>query len=203
MTTLVLFLRWPEPGRVKTRLIPALGADGACALYERLAKRACAEIDAFEYPQLSRWAFVTPAEHASDWTARLGPRWTAVGQPEATLGQRLQYVIALAFSTGATRVFVAGSDVPELDREVWSEAFSALDTHDAVVGPALDGGYYLLGLRREMPELFAGIDWSTDQVLAQTCAALQRASTSHLLLRPLRDLDTPDDLAAFYPGSRP
>ncbi len=203
MTTVALFLRWPEPGQVKTRLIPALGADGASALYERLARAACAEIEALDEPLLSRWAYVTPAERALDWTARLSLRWTAVSQPEATLGQRLQYVMALAFSTGATRVLVAGSDVPDLTREIWREAIEALTTHEAVIGPALDGGYYLLGLRREMPELFHAIDWSTDRVLAQTCAVLDRSQTRYALLRPLRDLDTPDDLAQFYPGLRP
>lgn len=190
----ILCLRWPEPGRVKTRLIPELGAADAARCYERMANAIGSELGAIEIPGLSRWAYVAPGEQAEAWCGRLGSGWLPVPQPEGDLGLRLRYAVALAFAAGAQQVLIAGSDAPGLDRMLWQAAFDGLDDHDAVLGPALDGGYYLLGLRAELPALFESIPFSTDRVAAETLARLHAAGRRVLKLPVLCDVDRPEDL---------
>jgi rSAM/selenodomain-associated transferase 1 len=191
-TVIALFLRWPEPGKVKTRLIPTLGAEGAAQLYERMALRTAAQIPLSA--EIERWAYVTPPEQSHNWAARLGPDWIPIAQPEADLGARLLSVLDEAFRRGAHRTFVAGSDCPSLTSSIWSGALRALGDHDAVLGPAHDGGYYVLGVKRAEPSLFRGIEWSTARVADQTRAAMRALGWNWFELPQLRDVDTSDDL---------
>lgn len=193
----MLFLRWPAAGQVKTRLIPTIGANAATLLYDRLATHAIATFDALNRPGLTRHAWVTPRERVADWEARLGERWTVIAQPDGDLGARLEAAFRRAFLLGARRVLVAGSDCPGLTTVLLDGALDALREHDAVLGPAKDGGYYALGLTREDPGLFRGIDWSTEQVFGQTMERLARSGRQTQLLPALRDLDTLDDLESL------
>jgi rSAM/selenodomain-associated transferase 1 len=197
--TLLLFVRYPEAGRVKTRLIPALGADGAAALYERMAEAIARRIGGLRRPGLRRVALVEPAQRLAAVGAWLGDGFAFDAQVEGDLGVRLGAAFAAAFEDGARRVVAIGSDCLDLTPELLGEAFDALDRMDAVVGPALDGGYYLIGLRRPIPAAFAAIPWSSADTLATTLDRLQDNGASVHLLRPLRDLDTPADLDALLP----
>jgi rSAM/selenodomain-associated transferase 1 len=190
--TLIIFVKGPEPGAVKTRLVPLLGARGAAELYRLLAEaelRATAPV-ADDYQRL---VFFTP-ETARDRVAQWLPGEVLVPQAAGDLGARMSSAFAEAFARGAERVALVGSDVPWVTRELVVEALEALDTHDLAIGPALDGGYYLLALPRPQPELFEGIAWSSAGVLEATVcrAATLRLSVHHLA--PLPDIDTPDDL---------
>lgn len=196
---LLVFLRWPEPGRAKTRLIPRLGALGAARVYRRVAGHVCAEAAALDRPTLSRIAHVEPAARVDDVTAWLGPAFRVVPQSAGDLGDRMQSAFGAAFAEGAARAVIIGTDCPDVDARLLGEAFDALLTHDAVFGPAYDGGYYLLGLRRPMPLLFAGVPWSTSETGAITLARLAAAEASVATLPELRDLDEPADLDALQP----
>jgi uncharacterized protein len=99
-----------------------------------------------------------------------------------------------AFGTGSKRVVTIGIDCPELDAATLAQAFLALQEHDLVLGPATDGGYYLIGLRSLIPELFSGIDWGTDQVFRQTIAVAEAKGLAIATLTPLTDVDRPEDL---------
>jgi glycosyltransferase A (GT-A) superfamily protein (DUF2064 family) len=97
---------------------------------------------------------------------------------------------------GSSRAVLIGSDIPDLPESILSEAFRSLDDHDAVLGPARDGGYYLIGFRRDtfVPDVFRGIEWSTDRVFAETRRKLEQATRSVYLLPEWSDVDTPEDL---------
>ena len=197
---LLVFLKYPRPGRAKTRLVPALGEGAAAALYRTLAEeevRRTAPVGG-EYERL--FCF-TPAEDREAMAAwfpgeRLWP------QPVGDLGQRMAAAFAEAFARGARRVAIIGTDVPWVSRDTVVEALAALDRHDVIVGPARDGGYYLLALREPCPGLFADIAWSTAHVLPATLARARELGLRVHQLQSLTDLDTIADLRAEWPRLR-
>lgn len=129
-----------------------------------------------------------------DW---LGPFWALHPQPSGDLGDRLLAAVARAMATGARRVVVIGADCPSVDSAILRQAFTALQTYDLVLGPATDGGYYLIGLRQPVADLFRGIDWGTERVFAQTMAIAQTLGLSVATLAPLTDIDTAADLPVW------
>jgi len=196
---LLLFVRFPEAGRAKTRLIPALGPAGAAALYRRMATRVAAEAGRLARPGLEHVALVAPPERVAAVGQWLGEPWRAHPQASGDLGVRLRVAFAGAFATGAARVVAIGSDCLDLSTDLLARAFTLLARHDAVVGPATDGGYYLLGLSRPVAACFDQIPWSTPAPLATTRARLATAACTVAELPLLGDLDTPADLAALVP----
>lgn len=182
---LTIFARWPEPGRAKTRLIPALGAEGAAALYRRLLEHTLAEARASGLPIELRVTGAEPARF-QDW---LGGDLAVVDQGEGDLGARMARVAAPAI--------LIGSDCPDCDAAMLRRATIALARAPAVVGPASDGGYYLLGMGRPMPFLFHDMAWSTDAVMPETLRRFALQGIAPALLPELGDIDTPDDLARY------
>jgi uncharacterized protein len=113
------------------------------------------------------------------------------------LGERMSNALLQAFAAGYTKVLLIGSDCPDISRALVSEGFMLLDTHDIVLGPAHDGGYYLIGLRRPEPELFLNMEWGTERVLQQTLDKICAAKLSVALLPELRDIDRIEDLRHY------
>ena len=193
---LVVFTRHPEPGTTKTRLIPALGPRGAADLQRRMTAQALATA--------RRWAEGQPVDievrfegGGMDSMRRwLGPAYACRPQGPGDLGARMRRALEEAFSSGAARTVIVGSDCPAASAAHLRLAFAGLSDHDLVLGPARDGGYYLIGARGGAPDVFAGVAWGTGDVLAQTLAAAGRAGLSAALLDELPDVDRPEDLAA-------
>lgn len=184
---LVLFTRFPEPGRAKTRLIPALGAVGAARLHRRLTERT---LETMRASALSIEIRTTGAAPAA-FRAWLGAAAAIVDQGEGDLGMRL------ARAAEAPPLILLGADAPGLTVAHLEAASTALDRGRFAIGPAEDGGYWLLGLPRRAPFLFADMPWSTDRLLACTIEALGRRGIAPVLLPRLDDLDRPEDLARF------
>jgi rSAM/selenodomain-associated transferase 1 len=184
-----LFAKWPAPGSVKTRLAAA----GGPAWGARVAR-------AFLLDSLDRLAAVdarrvlafAPAESEADFAA-LTSRFTLTPQGEGDLGQRLAGFVGGQLDAGARAVVVVGTDSPTLPMAYVEQAFAELERADAVLGPATDGGYYLVGCGPHRPPLFEGIAWSTGRVLVDTVAALSDPGWKLALLPPWYDVDTPDD----------
>jgi len=204
--TLIVFGREPIPGQVKTRLIPALGAEGAARLYRTmlgLALEAAAAV-----PGIRRELWCSGAPPLGGVCADLAGRYGLVlrHQPPGDLGERMAAALADSLTHTQSAVLI-GSDCPEVGPAYLRAAFAALDADDVVLGPAADGGYCLIGLRRAAPALFAGIPWGTDRVLARTRATLCGLGLHWAELPTLRDLDRPEDLRAFpqlpQPGPSP
>lgn len=196
---LVVFLKAPAPGAVKTRLAETLGADAACAAYRQLVEALLANLAPLPRVELC----FTPLEAAAAFDAWLRPGWLSVPQVGADLGERLHATFAEHFESDALRVVIIGSDCPDVTVQDIEQAWLALEAHDVVLGPALDGGYWLIGLRAPQPALFAGIPWSTDRVFGETMCRARAADLRVALLRELADVDTAADWNRWQARTRP
>ena len=184
---LVVFTRWPQAGRCKTRLIPALGAQGAADLHRRLAERTLAVVRAAGFAPEVR---VTGADPAA-FQGWLGAPARYVDQGEGDLGARL------ARAADPAPAVLIGTDAPDLAPAHLRAAAAALARAPAVIGPAADGGYWLLGLAAPMPQLFTDMAWSTPTVFAETVRRLRAHGAEPVVLDTLADLDRPEDLSRW------
>lgn len=189
---IVIFAKAPVPGRAKTRLIPALGDIGAARLAHRMLLATIVEAQAagLATPELC----ATPHPADPDWLpflANADIRYSDQG--EGDLGERLARAAQRVLAAGEA-VLLIGADCPALDREKLRRAAAALLTKDAVIHPAVDGGYALLGLRRFEASLFEGIAWSSPSVAAETIGRIQALSWSLFIGETLHDVDEPADL---------
>lgn len=201
-THIIVMAKAPVAGRVKTRLAPLLGDAGALALHRQLIESTLFRARDAALGAVTLWidGDITLPEVT---TCALRQRVGLQAQQGADLGARMQAAFAHTFATTFDttpardlRCLLIGSDCPALTSLTLHDAAAALDQHDAVLVPALDGGYVLLGLTRPQPTLFDGIAWGTDSVLAATHERMRRAGLSCAELAPLPDLDTPDDYRA-------
>lgn len=184
---LVLFTRWPEPGKAKTRLIPALGPSGAAALHKRLTENTVATLRASGLPIEVRYTGA-PRERFADW---LGGDLAYAEQGAGDLGERMRRA-----SVPCPVIFVGG-DCPDMQPGHLARAAAALADTPVVIGPAEDGGYWLIGLAEPQGYLFAGIAWGTSAVLAGTQARLAAHGIRPAMLETLSDCDRPEDLARW------
>lgn len=195
---LLVFAREPVLGRVKTRLAADIGAEAALAVYRELLSLTAAAVKQARVPA-TVWLAEAPQPAADPHQPR--PEWPGLPwrvQPAAgQLGERMAHAFTAAFAGGAARVVIIGTDCPGLRADLLREAFAQLAAHDLVLGPAEDGGYYLLGLRAFQPALFANKDWSTATVLADTLADAARLNLRVAQLPVLADIDSGPDLAAW------
>ena len=180
---IVLLTRYPEPGRAKTRLIPVLGAQGAADLHRRLTERTVAVVRESGLALEIR-STGAPVEAFADWL----DCDAVVDQGEGDLGARL------VRAGPPYPTILIGADAPDLTAELLHSAVEALGRSAAAIGPAKDGGYWLIGMVRAVPGVFEDIDWGTDQVAAQTRARLTVAGIDPVLLPELADCDRPEDL---------
>jgi rSAM/selenodomain-associated transferase 1 len=179
----------PEPGRVKTRLAGVLGDDVACRLYHAFLRDLAGRLSRLSYPVT--WAYTPAGSPFPD----LLPGARCRPQQGADLGERMAAAVADEFRAGAAAVLVIGVDAPHLPAPYLAEAAAALASgSDVVLGPAADGGYYLIGLAAPAPGLFQSIPWSTAGVLAATVAAVGRLGLRLHQLPPTFDVDEPADL---------
>jgi len=191
---LIVFTRWPEPGATKTRLIPAMGAAGAAALQRRMTQHMLRTTDRLAAAHGVHVEVRFTGGDADRMTACFGAARHYEPQGEGDLGARLERAIQEALAAGAQRVCVVGTDCPAIDADLLRRAFESLEEADVVIGPAEDGGYYLLGMRSARPALFDRIPWSTDRVLETTLRAAEAEHLSVARLPVLRDIDRPEDL---------
>lgn len=199
MRRLLIFLKEPRPGFVKTRLARAVGPEAASEVARACAERLLERLRPF---QKEAAVYVTPPEAIPRVQAWIGGSWTVRAQRGGTLGVRLHRAAQEALKEGARQVLLIGTDSPWLAPEDVERAFRALDSSDMVLGPAEDGGYYLLGVRGDWPALFRGIVWGTEQVSLQTLARAGRLALSVRLLPTGYDVDRYEDLQRFLAERR-
>ncbi len=200
-TRIILFAKAPVAGRVKTRLISALGADGAAKLARRMLDHALNIAGAAEVGSLELCA--SPAPTHPDWQGiRLPAGIETSDQGDGDLGVRMARAAQRGLANGQN-VLLIGADCPALGVQHLRTAVAALNTDDAVLLPARDGGYLLLGLKTHAASLFEDMPWSTAQVAELTLARMTALGWRVAVLEPLPDIDRPEDLihlpAAFRP----
>lgn len=186
---LLLFVRNPELGKVKTRLAATVGPEMALEIYMRLLQHTR---EVTKQLPVHKRVYYTNAINPNDlWPNDVYDKHV---QPSGDLGQKMRAAFASAFEEGYTSVVIIGSDCLQLTEYIILEAYRQLETHEVVIGPALDGGYYLLGMNRLYPELFENKRWSTEHVFPDTIQDLQNLHLSYALLPRLSDVDHAEDL---------
>ncbi|MCX5916117.1 MAG: TIGR04283 family arsenosugar biosynthesis glycosyltransferase [Deltaproteobacteria bacterium] len=194
---LIVFTRYPEPGESKTRLIPALGPRGAADLHRKMTEHTLSWARRWKerFPSSLEVHFTGGSEESfQKW---LGPDLSSRPQPGGDLGDRMHEAFHQAFQEGVEKVVIVGTDCPGLNEDLCQKAFEELDRNEVVLGPAKDGGYYLIALRRPTEELFRGIPWGTGEVLAKTLETARRLGLRVSLLKTLDDVDRPEDLPVW------
>lgn len=203
-TAVIIMSRVPRPGETKTRLTPPLSVQ-ECADFHRAALRDISA--AVRKSGLPGYLYYTDDQPAADETFYLADYPWLLSATDAHflqlrsqtgngLGERMQNA-ALEMLSAFDAIVIVGSDLPALSSQHFAQVISRLDQHDLVLGPADDGGYYLLGMKQVYEPLFAGISWGTSEVLAETLQRAERLHLSWALLEPLTDIDTWQDLLSF------
>ena len=205
---LIIFTRYPEPGTTKTRMIPELGADGAADLQRRMTEHiVCRVVQLIETRKM-------PVEIRYDggseqlMAAWLGNGFSYFPQGQGNIGLRMGRALEHAFTQGFETAVIIGSDIPDITTDILKNAFEMLKHIDLVLGPAGDGGYYLIGVHRQTfrhwhPRLFNDISWGTESVLPQTLTIAESLGLNYSLLDTLNDVDRPEDLQVWYRASNP
>jgi len=194
---LIVFGRYPVPGRTKTRLIPALGPAGAADLQRRLTEKIVATAEAFALRRGVNVEVCFEGGSEQKMWRWLGPV-SLSRQVPGDLGTRIYAAFLAAFQRGCRRAVLIGTDIPELRADHLRQAFDALGENDLVIGPSRDGGYWLIGLNRPV-RLFHGIKWGTRAVLGQTLALANGQGLRVKELDYLTDIDTEKELREWLP----
>jgi rSAM/selenodomain-associated transferase 1 len=192
--TVLIFLKYPEPGRVKTRLASTLGSARAAALYREWISTVFGLLQPLRRTtRLVGYFDGGPGEAFREWQAQADDWWP---QPDGDLGERLRAGFERGFQFGRP-VLAVGTDCLEMDADLLLKAFEELACHDVVFGPTADGGYYLIGLSAARPDLFRSIPWSTSFTLAGHLRRCREQGWSVSLLPMRHDIDTENDWRAY------
>ena len=184
---IIVFVRTPELGKVKTRLAKSIGDVSALTIYKLLLKHTETVLHDLSFDKVVYYS--EKVEENDFWEARLFEKKRQKG---ADLGKRMQHAFETAFEKGYQKVLIIGSDLFDLKSIHITTAFEALENHDLTIGPSLDGGYYLLGMKELYPAVFKNKKWGTDSILGNTLKDLQQQNVK--LLEALNDIDTFEDL---------
>ena len=190
---LLVFVKNLQRGRVKQRLAYKIGQEKAYEIYKRLI------VHTYEQTRLlplTKWVFYSEYIEKDDWF--LGKDFTKYVQHSGSLGERMRQAFHQGFKEGYRQIIIIGSDCYELQRHHIEQAFKMLERHTYVLGPAKDGGYYLLGMRQETPDLFRNIPWSSSKVLSRTLEKLSANHNSYVLMPVLSDVDYVKDVPKYW-----
>jgi rSAM/selenodomain-associated transferase 1 len=190
---LIILVKAPRLGKVKTRLARDLGGEGALLAYKQMTGALISNLFTLKEVQI----LYSPADARAEIHQWLQPGWNASPQAEGDLGERLVAAFENAFSKGCAKVLIIGSDCPYVTREDIDRSWELLESSDLVLGPTLDGGYWLIGLRKSEPDLFRDIPWSTNAVLGETIKRAKAMGLKVSLMRNLEDIDTVKEWERF------
>ena len=199
---LIIFTRYPEPGKVKTRLIPKLGRNGAARAHRQLAQHIFTRVIPFTTSSLYHLSIYYTGGDVHQMRCWLGSGLSFKAQIGKDLGQRMATAFRTARDHGSPKTVLIGTDCPSIDAQVITTAFDQLDRSDLVIGPTFDGGYYLLGMKGDIEDkkintLFENISWGMSVVYRQTLDQAEKAGLTLYSLQHHHDIDRPEDLAHF------
>jgi rSAM/selenodomain-associated transferase 1 len=190
---LLFFVKNPERGKVKSRLAATIGDDSAVSAYKNIVDQMLSTLKEGTFPLYICFFPKNAEKPIKNW---LGREYRYMPQNGRDLGERMRNGFIDGFAMGHKRVVLIGSDIPDLPLGFIKEAFASLRKKDAVIGPAYDGGYYLIGFKDKTfsPQVFEGIAWGTKTVFGETIKKLKRFRRVVHTLPYLRDIDTVEDL---------
>ncbi|MFZ1518691.1 MAG: TIGR04282 family arsenosugar biosynthesis glycosyltransferase [Ignavibacteriaceae bacterium] len=197
--SIIIFLRYPKIGEVKTRLANTTSSEFAMRFYKSCAENIVKNVK--KIPGINRFAFYSNEDEKEKIIGWLGNKLFFSPQQGKDLGNRMKNAFEKVFSTGAQKVIIIGTDIPDLSQEVIVKAFNLLDSNDVVIGPSKDGGYYLLGMKKIYPELFEEIEFSLPSVYAETIKKMDMLNLNYYKLPELQDIDTEEDLVHWLNSS--
>jgi uncharacterized protein len=192
-SAIIIFVRAPKLGKVKTRLAATIGNEKALAVYQFLLAHTYGLVKDRRMP-----VFVFYADAIVDNDLWSGDHIVKRLQEGNNLGERMMNAFTAVFATGSSKALIIGSDCYELTGTIIDEAFASLSVNDIVIGPAKDGGYYLLGMHAPVKNVFSNIEWSTDTVFRKTLERVNQQQYRFSTLAMLRDVDTEDDINFSY-----
>ncbi|ELR69760.1 Glycosyltransferase [Fulvivirga imtechensis AK7] len=186
---LIIFVKNPELGRVKTRLARSLGDDVALAIYLRLLTHTQEVIEDLAFDKAVYYSKFVDSE--DNWENK---RYEKYLQKGADLGDKMFHAISESLAKGYESVCLIGTDIYELTADVIKDGFIKLETHDVVIGPAKDGGYYLIGMKKAYPEIFDLHQWGISNVFSETVKRIENKGLTYAQTKLLNDIDEPEDL---------
>ncbi|MBI4209317.1 MAG: TIGR04282 family arsenosugar biosynthesis glycosyltransferase [Deltaproteobacteria bacterium] len=195
MVVMVIYVKAPRPGQVKTRLFPVLHPAEAAEVYQLSLQTVVEQVESLGAVHSQIWTF---GEEDQNYLEALFPHRSFRTQTSGDLGERMWHTFATLFQEKEGPVFILGSDAPTLPTEFLRQGIQLIKQYDCVLGPTRDGGYYTLGLRRIDRKIFQGISWSQSSVLSETVAHLKSLGWSYQLLPEWYDIDRPEDLTLAW-----
>lgn len=190
---IILFVKYPEPGRVKSRIGKVLGENMSADFYRSFVADILTKLKSLWVPF---FCFYSPADKQKEIREWLGGDVALYAQEGEELGERMKNAFLKGFDLGYKSIALIGSDIPQINQAYFKKALEDLDKQEVIIGPALDGGYYLIGFRKDsfLPEVFTGIRWSMPDVLQKTLAILKAHHRETAMLPIFSDIDTAEDL---------
>ncbi len=191
-----LLAKYPKAGKVKTRLARDIGAEGAEEIYRTIAERVFSNTSPAAGDYFERLVFYSPPEAKAGFEQWV-PGEKLLPQRGGDIGEIMWNAIRDLFESGAEKAVISGADVPDINRDIIKEAFLKLEDSDVVIGPAEDGGYYLIGVKALYSEIFEGIPWSTKKVFEETVKIIERIGLRYSTLSTLYDVDRREDIIRY------
>jgi hypothetical protein len=189
----IIFARYPNKGKVKTRLAKEIGEESALEFYKSCAENTFAECKKLKSEKILLYLFYSDVKDKALITKWAGSEFLFIPQTGTTLGEKMQNAFEEVFSNGVKKAVIIGTDIPDIEANLIKDSCDILNCADTVIGPAADGGYYLLGMKKAHTFLFNDIKWSTNSVFAETCNRIIINKLTFFVLPKLIDIDIKDD----------
>lgn len=196
----ILFIKYPEKGKVKTRLASTTNNKFAVNIYRSIAENIFCELDNLD-EDIDVFVFYSAIENFEKITSWVGKPFNYKVQAGSDLGEKMSNAFEDVFSLNYSSSVIIGSDVPDITSDVIMDAFNNLENHDVVISPSDDGGYSLLGINNIHKELFRNISWSSKHVLVETLEIIKNGKLKFSLLESLNDIDTEEELKIWLSKS--
>lgn len=201
VSCIIVFVKYPEKGRVKTRLAEDIGSENAAELYKRFTEDILESLTDIKAAKL---VFFCPRDRRKEFMIWLGGGYQFYPQLGNDLGERMKNAFTFGFKEGYQNMIILGSDSPDIPKAIIKEALNSLLIKDAVIGPAQDGGYYLIGFKKDSfnSSIFERIEWGANTVYGKTVDILNKKNISFHVLPQWRDIDTYEDMKVFFQNNQ-
>jgi rSAM/selenodomain-associated transferase 1 len=204
---LIVFLKYAEKGKVKTRLAEKMGNEFTLDFYTICAEHVFNICNDLKSKDITPILFSSEKRNVGNIRKWSGEKFDVHFQEEGELGNKMYEAFKQIFGLDASKAVIIGTDLPDLSHQIIVEAFNLLDNYDVVLGPAKDGGYYLLGLNKKqfdesIHQLFNSISWSTNKVLTETIIRIDKLKLKYKLLKELQDIDTEENLVNWLKSEK-